>query len=45
MFYVAGDAAQSWGANLQGSPLIAVNASARQRAAIPEQPSLFGLAP
>jgi len=25
MFYVAGDAAQSWGANLEGSPLIAVN--------------------
>jgi hypothetical protein len=25
MFYVAGDAGQSWGANLQGSPLIAVN--------------------
>jgi hypothetical protein len=25
MFYVAGDAAQSWGANLQGSPVIAVN--------------------
>ena len=25
MFYVAGDAAQSWGANLQGSPVIAAN--------------------
>ncbi|HUO25232.1 MAG TPA: hypothetical protein VMU61_06170 [Candidatus Aquilonibacter sp.] len=25
MFYVAGDAAQSWGANLPGSPLIAAN--------------------
>jgi len=25
MFYVAGDAAQSWGANLEGSPVIAVN--------------------
>jgi len=25
MFYVAGDAAQSWGANLEGSPVIGVN--------------------
>jgi hypothetical protein len=25
MFFVAGDAAQSWGANLEGSPLIAAN--------------------
>jgi len=25
MFYVAGDSAESWGANLQGSPVIAVN--------------------
>jgi len=25
MFYIAGDAAQSWGANLPGSPVIAVN--------------------
>ena len=25
MFYVAGDAAQSWGANLDGSPVMAVN--------------------